>query len=340
MNLLSIVLRSFSILAGAVVSCFGANPAQAGEYKLCNQTSYVLDAALAVQSGNATASQGWFRIYPGACETLMSRTNDGERYFIQTRTPSSYDASPQPSITSNMFCVGNDDFLIAGADECDVADGRLAPFTEVTADAHGDDGQTVLSGDTQFDGESARVAGLQRLLKLSGSNIAEVDGNLAGHTETALRQFHTDHPGLDDDPALFEALLLAALAGARTTGLTFCNDTEWTVFAAAGTTNAGKSRIAGWFELAPGRCDRIAREPLEGERLHTFAQAHDASGFPIIQDGKPLKWGGEAMFCTKPNRFEIEDHADCRGRGLESTGFTDEPIGDDPGRVIHFSTGE
>lgn len=334
-------IAGFTFLLAGITGAMpglGARAAIAGEYKLCNQTSYILDAALAVQVGQTTASQGWFRVYPGQCQVILSRTLEGERYLVYTRTPDAYDNAPIPSAASDLICVARDDFLIAGAERCADPRNRLASFTNVTEDATGDLGQTILTGDANLDMEQARIAGLQRLLTIAEFDPGGVDGNDGEQTEQALDAFRrrTGVAANESDDALFEALLLAAVDGARANGLTYCNDTEWTIFAATGITAGGTALVEGWFEIPAGECLQAIREPLEGDLLHSFAQAHDENGFPVIQNGVPLQWGGASEFCTKPTRFEISEHSDCRARGLDVTGFTADEIGDDAGRIIRF----
>ncbi len=328
------------LLAGTTgaVPGLGPRPAMAGEYKLCNQTGYILDTALAVQASQTTAAQGWFRIYPGQCQVILSRTLEGERYLVYTRTPDAYDNAPVPEGASDLACVARDDFLIAGAERCADPGNRLVSFSDVTEDATGELGQTILTGQSNMDMEQARIAGLQRLLVIANFDPGDIDGNDGEETERALDAFR-QRVGITasaTDAALFEALLAAAVDGARANGLTYCNDTEWTIFAAAGITKDGATNVEGWFELPAGDCVQAIREPLSGDLLHSFAQAHDGNGFPVIQNGVALRWGGTYEFCTKPTQFEISEHSNCRARGLDTTGFTADEIGDSRGRVIRF----
>ncbi len=317
---------------------FTASPTRAAEYQLCNQTSYVLDAALAVQIRQTTASQGWFRIYPGDCEVILSRTEDSERYFVYARTPDAYDTAPLPTAAANMICVAEEDFLIPGAWRCADPNNSMVSFSEVTADTNSLIGQTILTGENNFDQEQARIAGLQRLLIKAGFDPGVIDGNQGEQTSQALAAFRQRNnvSERESDAILFQALLDAAIEKVRSVGLTYCNDTEWTVFAAVGISSENATRAEGWFELAPGGCTRAIRDALEGDKLHVFAQAHDGNGFPVIHNGAPLQWGGDTELCTKATRFETETHENCRAQGLNMNGFTSEDIGERTGRIIRF----
>jgi len=41
----------------------------------------------------------------------------------------------------------------------------------------------------------------------------------------------------------------------------------------------------------------------------------------VMRAGKSLVWGGSTILCTRDVRFELNDQADCLGKGLASTGF-------------------
>lgn len=328
------------LLAGLTGTAPGFAPAtaRAAEYQLCNQTSYVLDAALAVQVRQTTASQGWFRVYPGGCEVILSRTEDTERYFVYARTPDAYDTAPLPNSASNMICIAQENFLIPGAWQCADPNNSMVSFSEVTADTKSLVGQTILTGESSFDQEQARIAGLQRLLVKAGFDPGVVDGNQGEQTSLALAEFRRRNniSERESDAILFEALLGAAVEKVRSVGLTYCNDTEWTIFAAVGISSEGTTRAEGWFELAPGACNRAIRDALDGDKLHVFAQAHDGNGFPVIHNGTPLQWGGDTELCTKATRFETSNHENCRAQGLNVNGFTSEEIGERTGRIIRF----
>jgi uncharacterized membrane protein len=54
----------------------------------------------------------------------------------------------------------------------------------------------------------------------------------------------------------------------------------------------------------------------------SFAEAVDAENHTIKFKEKPLNWGGATQLCTRENKFEINEQADCATRGLAATGFT------------------
>lgn len=178
------------------------------EYRLCNQTGYILDVALAIETEGATATQGWFRVLPGACSAVLSGAAAGERFFVHTSTPSFYGERPEAADISRMFCVLPGEFLLAGAETCRNNGGALVGFSEVTAEGDGEDATTVLTDGSAASLEDARQAAVARLLALAG-----YDPGAGGKARAALAAFKKAHglsPSDDGGEALFDALYKAA----------------------------------------------------------------------------------------------------------------------------------
>lgn len=194
----------------ASLLCLLAAPALA-DYRLCNRTAYVLDAALAIETDGATATKGWFRVLPGGCRAMLSGETEGDRFFLHAETPRAYGERSETPDVARMLCVKEGEFLLSGAESCAGRQGRLAPFTEVTDDVAGEAGTTELNGPRDMDAAGARRAGLVLLLALAGYDAA-----MPGGVDAALASFCAD-AGLDadaadDDEKIFSALLAAAAA--------------------------------------------------------------------------------------------------------------------------------
>lgn len=320
-RLLSRAVASLAALLAAAVAAPG--PALA-DYQICNKTSYVLDAALAVETGGATATQGWFQIAPGICTIVLKGEWTGDRYFLHTRTPAFYREAPEAGHISRMFCVRRGDFLIAGAERCPDASGILAAFSEVVPERGIKVTTTDLTGPERFDLTQARLAGAQRLLALLDFDPGPVDGLPGEATQLAIADFIAARqlPEEYADPAvLFDELLKAALAETDTVGLTLCNRSQHRLLAAVGVASAGRINARGWYQLPAGGCQQVSEEPVTATPHYIFAQAVGADNNPVIQGGQPLVWGGETVLCTKDSRFDISDHEGCEARALRATGF-------------------
>ena len=70
--------------------------ASAGDLKLCNRMSYVIEAAIGIDEKSATATRGWFRIDPAACRVVLQGTLTADRILLNARALPVYGASPLP----------------------------------------------------------------------------------------------------------------------------------------------------------------------------------------------------------------------------------------------------
>ena len=88
-------------------------PARA-DLQICSRMSYVVEAAIAIEDKGAAATRGWFRIDPGQCRTVIQGTPPGETLYIHARALPVYGGSPLPQAGHADFCVGADNFVLAG----------------------------------------------------------------------------------------------------------------------------------------------------------------------------------------------------------------------------------
>jgi uncharacterized membrane protein len=313
-----------------------ASPAFA-DLQICNRTSFVAETALGVDTKGVTATRGWFRVDPGHCRTVLRGVPDAERLFLHARALAVYGAVRPLTPAEVQFCVGEQDFLVAGARRCMKQGERLVPFAEVKP--RESEGNLVLSvaEPTDYGVEQARRAAIQRLLMLAGYGGEPIDGVAGPRTEAALGQFLRDR-GLSADtqnsPAFLDLLIDAVRAGTKA-GLLWCNETPHTVMAALGVEESGAVVTRGWWRIEPGACFRPELPRRAGARAYSFAEAVDAAGAGIEQQGKPVSWGGGEQLCTRNTRFEIRDHATCRARGLAVHGFAPVEIGGS-GTTVRF----
>ena len=298
-----------------------ACPASA-DLRLCNRTSYVLDAALALDDKGAAATRGWFRVDPGQCRGVMAGTIEAENIYVYARVLPLYGVSPTGQNGHEEFCVADGNFVIAGR-ACQARDGqRLVRFTAVKP-AQTDQGLIAnVAEEADYDDEQARLAGIQRLLVMAGYDANPIDGIAGAKTEAALAQFLKDRRLPADAPAgagFFE-LLVDVAKQSDGMGFSWCNDTSLTVMAALGVERRGSVVTRGWYRVAAGACLRpeVAGQP---RRVFSFGEAIDPDGQAVMRADKPLAWGGPTMLCTREVKFEISDHADCAAKGLNTTGF-------------------
>jgi uncharacterized membrane protein len=312
---------AFAGLIPAILLVAGAVPAFA-DLKLCNRMSYVIEAAIGIDHKSTTATRGWFRIDPAACRVVAQGTLTADRILLNARAVGVYGSSPIPQNGSDNLCVAPDNFVIAAARQC--RSGQTpAPFTQIVP-SQGEDGNLVayLAEDSEYDDEQARLAGIQRLLVIAGFDAAPIDGVDGPKTQAALAAFLKSR-GLSADfvqsPNFFTTMI-EAVQMPSSTGLTWCNDTPHKVMAAVGIDDGKNVVSRGWYRVDPGKClhPDVIGQP---KRIFSFAEAVDAENRSLKFKDKPLNWGGTTLLCTRENKFEINEQADCGSRGLASTGF-------------------
>jgi len=309
-------------------------PARA-DLTLCNRTSYRLDAAVGLEKRANVATRGWFRVDPGACRKVVDGALDVDMVYVHTRTPPVYGSAPMPQTGHAELCIRDGDFEIGNARGCPVS--QQARFTAAQP-SETPNGPTVnLAEEADYDDAQSRLAGVQRLLTIAGYDAYPIDGVDGARTHAALTKFLNDHKlpaEATAKPEFFDALIKAA-ANPEGVGFSWCNDTKYAAMAALGTVEMGAIVTRGWYRIAAGHC---LRPDLRGapHRIYSYAEAVDGDGRTIRRGDTPLSWGGSIPLCTRDGKFELSDHKDCAGRGLNSAGFAVIETGGQPSTTVHF----
>ena len=310
------VIRCFALLLIVVA----AAPARA-ELLLCNRTSYVVEAAIGLENRVGVTTRGWFHIEPGQCRNVVDGPLDTELVYVHASTPAVYGAAPLPQTGHADLCVGERDFTIVSARGCRSGQ-RPVRFTAVKPADTGKGPAAKLAEEADYTDEQARLAGIQRLLVISGFDANPIDGVQGAKTEAALTAFLRDRKLPANAATLpdFFNVLLEAAQSPEGAGFAWCNETKLSVMAALGIVEMGAIVTRGWYRIEPGKC---VRPDVRGDprRLYTYAEAVDEHGFLVKRGEQPLAWGGDIPLCTREGKFELNDHKDCAARGLMSAPF-------------------
>jgi uncharacterized membrane protein len=321
----------------AVVLLAGTTAAHA-DLEICNRTSFVIEAAIGVETKGAAATRGWFRVDPGACRSVLRGDVSADHLYLHARALPLYGTMRPLSASHINLCTGSGDFLIAGARKCGKAEERLLPFAEVRPSKSGKNASVFIAESAGYEAEQARIAAIQRLLTLAGFDAEPVDGALGVKSEAALAAFLKSR-SLTMEAVLradFLDILIAAARDGTAPGLLWCNDTKHFVMAALAIEDGATITTRGWWRVDPGACLRpeIPRRP--SGRLFSFAEAVDGAGAIIERKGRPLVWGGGLKLCVKNIRFEIQDHKNCEAQGLDVKAFAPIGLATESGTTIRF----
>jgi uncharacterized membrane protein len=326
-----------SIAAATVAAALAFAPPARADLQICSRMSYVIEAAIAIEDKGAAATRGWFRIDPGQCRSVLQGDPPGESLYLHARALPVYGGSPLPQRGHADFCVAAESFVLADARRCTRPGQTLARFTMVRPSATEKGLIAYLAEEAEYTDEQARDAGIQRLLVIAGYDATPIDGIRGSKTDTAIAQFVADNR-LENTAAArsdFFDMLIAAAQRPGGAGLTWCNDTAYTVMAALGVEDKGAVTTRGWYRIAPGKC---LRPDLLGKprRLYSFAEAVNPSGQAVRHADRALAWGGETILCTRNVKFELSEHGDCAGKGLTAAGFASVELDGRAGTTVRF----
>jgi len=287
---------------------------------LCNESSYMLEAAVAHPSGSKWKVEGWWSVQPGACVTALKEPLKKSDYYTFARSIPGHEGGTKAWGGRFAFCTGEDTFSLTNRPNCQQAGLKVLGFSKIETDG-ADEWTSTFTETAGFSANKARIAGIQRLLGDIGYDRVNIDGFMGRRTRLAITKFKKENKLKPDDfltTELFDGLARAANAKVRAAGLELCNETEQDLFAAVAepvkTQEAWASR--GWYHLTKGSCLRVIKDPLEKQFYYVYAEAN-------VPAGELHVWGGKKEFCTNNIRFSIDSDQNCALRGYDHTGFVE-----------------
>ena len=287
-------------------------PARAGE--VCNETSFMVEAAKAWRTADGLAAEGWVRIAPGGCASVGPDV-ETEQYLYARSTPA-YTGGVREWRGSLDVCVDETDFSFQGVADCDALGLETRQFRRLT-EAERDRAVLVELADYR---DRAEEAGLQRLLQAAGYDINIIDGYAGRRTRRQIAAFQEDAEedfGADRG-ALMEALHAAALARNRNAGLRVCNEADEPLAAAVARAMGDGYEARGWWRIAPGGCAHMLSERLTAGEAFVHARL-------LTERGQRLLSGGAQRFCVAAGRFTTEERENCAAIGFEAVSFMPVP---------------
>ena len=291
--------------------------------RLCNETSYVLHAAVAYQRGVASKSEGWIMLLPGSCQTVLENMPSGATAFAYAKSDKAHAGQGLLFSGSERFCVGEDNnrFAIEGRREC-----RRRGYFEVDfapVERQRNRSTVDFTEKSDLGRRRARAAGVQRMLTDLRYDIGGIDGFGGERTREATTAFKLRYrvSGNPSGTTLLRELLKAVRLEARERGLILCNKTKYQVWAATGIVKEDSFESAGWLSITPGNCEQAVNSPLNDRYYFYYAEAVTDSGRPLMESGRRKIWGGDFSMCTKQTRFVIQGTENCLARGFEEVKF-------------------
>ena len=306
-----------------------ASPAEAA-LKLCNRTSYILNAATATATNSGAVIHGWTRVAPGDCQTAIPEKLKMQSYLVYARSALASSGPGRAWGGDIPFCVRDGAFTLRQKSVTPACSGDTFPAPFASLDTHGrPDWTMTFDDDPRLKSlEAAQLTGVKRLLKDNGYDIAAIDAKPDKATGAALSDFRKKMQFSDRDgnDKLFRTLESeASKHGRPPEGFTVCNDTKSDVIAALGESVSGELVTRGWWRLAAAACARTITTPLKEDAVWLSVQR--PGGDPLVS--------GPDQFCVTTQEFEIKGGQNCPARGFTRTGFARIAVQGKGGVMIH-----
>ena len=324
----SVVRMAFAV-AMALAFSLSSNRAHA-ELKLCNQTSYVLYAAVGIQQSAQIVTRGWTRVVPGDCGTTVEEPLAASGYFIYARSAPNTLPDERSWGGQNRYCIRDGNFWLqmpANAGACKPDGAMLAPFAPVATGGAKSWTMTLTESAALASPVDARDAGLRRLLSSLGyMNPADRDPK---HLGDALEKFRARaHLAANTNSAdLFAALETQARGTDKPSGYAICNDSSSEIWAALAFWSGQEFVSRGWWDIASGSCTQAIADGLGRDAVYLYASKH----------GNNKLVSGPDNFCISDSAFDIHGRDRCEAHGYSVTGFAATNTKGSTGFVAHIS---
>ncbi len=323
-----------AVVAGILAFSAHAHAQQrtASGWQICNETSYVLEAATGRPDGRAIVVQGWTRLRPGDCRASVGAPLARGTHYLYARTSAAHRGGRRQWVGDATLCVDpSSSFQIENPPQCATMGLEERRFRRVQINKR-DTWRTSFSEATPYTASRARAAGLQRLLLDAGYEIRTGRGGADPRAiAQSIAQFRAAArlaPNASEDQ-LIDALETAARRRSDQVGLTLCNRTRGRVWTAIARRRGEGWESRGWWQLASGGCVRTLDESLIQDVYYVYA-ALDSDEGPRL-----LAAGGEA-FCTSPARFAVLGRENCDTRYYDTSVFTPISARNRDGLVVDF----
>jgi uncharacterized membrane protein len=314
---------------------FGApasTQASANGWELCNQTSFVLEAATGRPEGQTAVVQGWTRLRPGECRVAIPGPLKPGVYFAFARSSQAHRGGQRIWNGDIPLCVDpNGSFAVANPSSCAAMGLEQRGFQAVRIDKR-DSSMTFRETDLyNKGGQSAQNAGIQRLLDDAGVSADVVDGYLGRESRTAITAFLAEKklPANTSNVDLIDILEDVARNRALEVGMMLCNRTGNHITAAIARRRPDGWESRGWWTLEAGLCVRTVDESLIAAPHYVFAEMETPQGIRHLT-------GAETIFCTSRSKFAILGREDCESRRFRQATFVETAVPEDGKLVYEF----
>lgn len=332
------VLGVFVTGLAGLTAVMGGTPAHA-EWKICNYSTFVVEAAVGYRDSGDVWTEGWVRVRPGDCSTALARPLIPGEHYLYARSSAAHQGGRREWASNQELCVDEveDNFLFSNGVRCESVGASTRLFATIQIDQA--KWQTSLTepraSNRRIRQNNAQAGGIQRLLSDAGFYDARrIDGIPGRRTENAVSAFlrsisRSRRPG---DAELIDLLERQAMATRDRRGLTVCNqlsedsEADIPVWTAIALRRNGTWESRGWWRLDPTECALLVSDDLSGKEYYLYADTSDAGSTLALANGIEA-------FCLARGRFAIAGRTRCDERGYDSGEFMRIRSDDDAVRI-------
>ena len=304
-------------------------------WTVCNQTSFITETAIGRPEGRSIVVEGWTKIKPGSCRTVLTGPLQLGVHFLYARSSAAHRGGLREWSGDQPLCVDvTGSFAVESPPDCSAMGLVSTEFRPVMIERR-TGWRTVLEESNEYTASrlapnrTPLAAGVQRLLSDAGIFEGRIDGYIGRKTRRAIAEF-LELKGLEadiSDDDLIDILEQEAIARARNLGLTLCNRTNQRIWAAIARQKSDGWESRGWWQIEAGGCARAIDEEL-------LLVPHFVYGEMEVPEGvrKPLR--GSDAFCVARSLFAIKGRTDCEASAYRSELFIATPVPED-GKLVH-----
>lgn len=179
------------LIAFSILYCLASTEQAEARIEVCNQTDLVLMVVVGYDTAeDRTATEGWWRIYPGMCEVPVDVAFLKGSYFVHA------ESNPRSTMPDDAFswgeekplCVKLSDFRIPNGNEC--REGEVAiSFNQVDKNWRNSNKVNIFYTKRSYENQfRTQVAGVQRMLSIIGYDVGDIDGVIGKKTTLALNE--------------------------------------------------------------------------------------------------------------------------------------------------------
>ena len=316
----SLLLR-IACLLGLAAALIVPSSAQGGDngWRLCNSTSYVIEAATGRPDGEDVIVEGWTRIRPGQCEIALAGPLKTGVYFVYARTSKAHRGGERDWSGATPLCIDtNGSFAVENPSSCQSMGLEQRNFSAVRLD--GRSGAMSFKETDLYDkaNQSPQNAGIQRLLNDAGIFQDVVDGYLGRESRAAINAFLAERklPLTTTQAELIDVLEDVANRRARQVGMELCNRTGARILAAIARSRPDGLESRGWWMIDANMCVRAVDESLITAPHYVFAEMTTDAGIRRLKNAATI-------FCTSRAQFAIVGNQNCDGRRYRPEKFVE-----------------